>query len=217
MKKQLISALFMVLLTMPNYAQEPVITEDCVINVSLFDEAVKNKQFDSAWEPWWAAYQSCPNVNRALYTRGEKIIKWKYDNASNAEEKETFRQLAINIYDDWIKYFGDNKKYPTDYIIGAKGVAYCIYYPEDPTPAYQWLKQSVVAREDKSSIDVLVWLFKVSFMQRALNETYSALFEEDYSLVQGILNTIASDDSSKQQKDAISALSEIEEQYTTAK
>ena len=54
---------------------EPTITEECVINVSLFNESVKNKQFADAYEPWWSVYTTCPNANKAIYTQGSKIIK----------------------------------------------------------------------------------------------------------------------------------------------
>ena len=33
--------------------EEPTITEECVVNVSLFHESVKNKQYADAYEPWW--------------------------------------------------------------------------------------------------------------------------------------------------------------------
>ena len=50
---------------------EPVVTEECVINVSLFNESVKNKQYADAWDPWWQVYTTCPNANKAIYTRGD--------------------------------------------------------------------------------------------------------------------------------------------------
>ena len=36
--------------------EEPTITEECVMNVSLFHESVKNKMYADAYEPWWTVY-----------------------------------------------------------------------------------------------------------------------------------------------------------------
>ena len=56
---------------------EPTVTEECVINVSLFNESVKNKQYADAWDPWWQVYTTCPNANKAIYTRGDELVEWK--------------------------------------------------------------------------------------------------------------------------------------------
>ena len=45
---------------------EPVITEECVMNVSLFHESVKNKMFADAYEPWYEVYTTCPNANKSI-------------------------------------------------------------------------------------------------------------------------------------------------------
>ena len=54
---------------------EPVITEECVMNVSLFHEATKNKMFADAYNPWWEVYTTCPNANKSIYTDGAKIVE----------------------------------------------------------------------------------------------------------------------------------------------
>ena len=89
---------------------EPTITEECVINVSLFNESVKNKQFADAYEPWWSVYTTCPNANKAIYTQGSKIIEWKYKNATDEAEKDRLRKLLLEMSDKRIKYFGDDPK-----------------------------------------------------------------------------------------------------------
>ena len=54
--------------------EEPTITEECVVNVSLFHESVKNKMYADAYEPWWDVYQHCPNANKSIYSHGAKIV-----------------------------------------------------------------------------------------------------------------------------------------------
>ena len=111
---------------------EPTVTEECVINVSLFNESVKNKQYADAWEPWWQVYTTCPNANKAIYTRGDELVEWKISQTQDEEEYHKLRDLLMELHDKRIKYFGDDPKYPKAYILGLKGVDYCNFYKEDP-------------------------------------------------------------------------------------
>ena len=55
----------------------PVVTtlsdEECMVNLSLFHESVKNNQFEEAYGFWLPVYQSRPDLNKAIYTDGAKI------------------------------------------------------------------------------------------------------------------------------------------------
>ena len=66
---------------------EPVITEECVVNVSLFHESLKNKMYADAYEPWWEVYTTCPNANKSIYSDGAKIVEALYQAASDPAEK----------------------------------------------------------------------------------------------------------------------------------
>ena len=143
---------------------EPVVTEECVINVSLFNESVKNKQYADAWDPWWQVYTTCPNANKAIYTRGDELVEWKISQTQDEAEYHKLRDLLMELHDKRIKYFGDDPKYPKAYILGLKGVDYCNFYKDDPVkePAYGWLKESVMGMGNKSQIIVLKTLADLS-------------------------------------------------------
>lgn len=196
---------------------EPVVTEECMVNVSLFNQSVKNKQYADAWDPWWETYQNCPNANKAIYTDGAKLVKWKYDNAADDAEKEAMRKLAIQLHDKRMRYFGDDPKYPTAYILGEKGTDYCLYYPENPIPAYAWLKESVDARGSESKIDVLVSLFRVSYMKyKAEGDSFADQFITDYSIVNGLLGNIANNPLNKNAAAAQSNVDQINVQFAAS-
>ncbi|MGM9837722.1 MAG: hypothetical protein ACI30A_04445 [Paludibacteraceae bacterium] len=180
--------------------EEPTITEDCVINVSLFNESVKNKQYQDAYGPWWEVYNTCPNANKAIYTQGSKIVDWLYKNTNDPAEKERLRKLILEMSDKRIKYFGDDPKYPTAYVLGLKGLDYCEYYTEDPVkaPAYDWLKQSVEGMREKSQIMVLVKLVDVSYaIYKTDPDKYGEQFIEDYELASNYLGQQAANAANK--------------------
>ena len=183
--------------------EEPTITEDCIVNVSLFNESVKNKQFADAYGPWWEVYNTCPNANKAIYTQGSKIIDWKYASTTDPAEKERLRQLILEMHDKRIKYFGDDPKYPTAYILGQKALDYCQYFPEDELkePAYLWFKQSVEGMGVKSQMQVLAKFVDVSYAIFKSNpDLYGEQFISDYELASELLAQQAADPSNKNAK-----------------
>ena len=184
----------------PTEEAEPTITEDCLVNVSLFNESVKNKQYEDAYEPWWYVYQNCPNANKAVYTQGSKIIDWKYKNVTTPEEKERLRQLILEMHDKRIKYFGDDPKYPTAYILGQKALDYCDYFEDDALklPALEWLRQSVDGMGQKSQDAVLAKLVEVSYnVYKSNPDQYGEQFIMDYEKAAGYLSAQAADPANK--------------------
>lgn len=191
---------------------EPTITEECVKNVSVVHTLVKAKQFAEAYEPWMAVYTECPNANKSIYTDGAKIVDYFYAAATDPAEKQRLAQLSVDMCDKRIRYFGNDPKYPTAYILGEKGLAYCEHFPEDEikATAYPWFKQSIESLQARSKITVLVEFIKVSYnLYKSDPEKYGEQFIADYSLVSGYLQAQAADHTNKnasaaaQQKDYV--------------
>jgi len=195
--------------------EDPVVTEECLGQVSLFTEYCKTKAYADAYEPWLEVYKNCPNANKAIYSKGSQILEWKYQNAASAEEKAEIAQLAMQMYDKRMKYFGDDPKYPTAYILGQKGVDYFTFFPNDATnrEAYSWLKQSVEGMGNNSQLSTLVKLAEVSTaIYKANPETFVNQYISDYQQVSSVLQAIWDNPASKnataaaQQKEYVDGL-----------
>ncbi|MEM1257643.1 MAG: hypothetical protein AAGC45_01950 [Bacteroidota bacterium] len=103
MKKKLyltMSALIMSMGLSIAQAQNP----ECMTNLSIFAEHAKVKNYDAAYEPWKSVYESCPDLNRAIYSYGERILKHKIKNSSGAD-KDGYIQDILVLHDDSMKYF----------------------------------------------------------------------------------------------------------------
>ena len=172
----------------------PTITEECVVNVSLFHESVKNKQYADAYEPWWEVYTTCPNANKSIYSDGAKIVEALYQATSDPAEKERLAKLAVEMNDKRIKYFGDDKKYPTPYILGEKGLAYVDFYGDTKlAEARECLQQSAAGMGPNSKIMVLVKLVDVSYALYKQDPNGRAeQFIADYELASNLLAEQAS-------------------------
>lgn len=185
--------------------ETPEITEECLMNISLFVESSKNKAYADAYGPWLEVYKTCPNANKAIYSRGAQILEWKYNNATTDEEKKQIREMALQMHDKRIKYFGDDPKYPTAYILGQKALDYCKYYEEDALKldAYNWLKESVTALGDKSQLNVIQKLMELSNdLYKADANKYGGQYLTDYAMVSPILQSIWDNPAAKNSTDA---------------
>lgn len=179
--------------------QVPDITDECKVNVSLFHESTKNKMYADAYGPWWEVYTTCPNANKSIYSDGAKIVEALYQATSDPKEKERLAKLAIEMQDKRIKYFGNDPKYPTVYILGEKGLAYVDFYGEAKlNEARECLRKSIEGMGVRSKITVLVKLVDVSYgIYKKDPDTKAEQFISDYELASGFLGEQASNPDNK--------------------
>ncbi|MBT8280115.1 MAG: hypothetical protein KJO16_00925, partial [Muriicola sp.] len=81
-------------------AQNP----ECMTNLSIYAEHAKVKNYDAAYGPWKMVYEACPDINKANFSYGERILKYKVENSSGAE-KDGFIQDLMTLYDNSNKYY----------------------------------------------------------------------------------------------------------------
>jgi tetratricopeptide (TPR) repeat protein len=179
--------------------EEPTITEECVINVSLFHESVKNKMYADAYGPWWETYTTCPNANKSIYTDGAKIVEALFQATADPAEKERLAKLAIELQDKRIRFFGNDPKYPKAYILGEKGLAYIDFFGDAKlAEARACLRESAEAMGAKSKVMVLVKLVDVSYALYKQDPNNKAeQFIADYELASNALAEQAGDNSNK--------------------
>ena len=178
---------------------EPTITDECVMNIALSHEAVKNKQYEEAYEPWLVAYETCPSANKAIYVDGAKIIEALYNATFDDKEKRRLAELAIELLDKRMQYFGNDPKYPSAYILGEKGLAYLDFWGDEKlAEAHECLQQSVQQFGQRSKIIVLVRFVETSYELYKKNpKRHKKVFMEDYHLASKYLEMQALDPSNK--------------------
>ncbi|MEM9001106.1 MAG: hypothetical protein AAGB24_12650 [Bacteroidota bacterium] len=110
MKKKLYLTMIAAIMAMGigmSQAQNP----ECMTNLSIYAEHAKVKNYDAAYEPWKMVYESCPDINKANFTYGERILKYKIQNSSGSD-KDGYIQELLAVYDNSQKYF------PTKFTVG---------------------------------------------------------------------------------------------------
>jgi tetratricopeptide (TPR) repeat protein len=82
--------------------------EECNQQLSIFAEFAKVKNYDAAYEPWVNVRDSCPKLNRAIYSYGELILKDKIKN-STGQESISSKEDLMKLYDEWVENFSIQK------------------------------------------------------------------------------------------------------------
>ena len=89
--------------------------QECKMNLSLFHESVKAKNYSEAYKPWKSCFDNCPKASIVIYTDGLKIAKDKMKNgdASGADLVNAIYTQRIEnfptknlgkVYSDWATF-----------------------------------------------------------------------------------------------------------------
>lgn len=103
----------------------------CITNLALFADDVKQNKMAEAYTKWIIVFNECPLAHSSIYSDGAKIATAMYQNEKDAVKKEEYYNLLMKVYDQRMKYFGNNSKYPTSYIKGIKAISMLEYKRDD--------------------------------------------------------------------------------------
>jgi len=173
-------------------AGDPVITEECLINLSLFNESAKNKQYADALGTWNQVFENCPNANRAIYTHGRSILHWLLsEQTDDVKYQEVFDKLML-MYDKRMKYFGDDPRYPTPWIKGLKALDYIVFVKNDELkkPAYKWLEEAIDGLGKETEIEMIRQFVVLSDKLYANDQTHGEKYIADYLKANDVLEAI---------------------------
>ena len=117
----------------------PVLAQDtdmCMQDLSIFAEFAKVKNYKSAFQPWMKVRTSCPSINAAIYSYGERILKDLIKNGT-PEEVNSAKEDIIKLYGEWIEYIPirNNKSVIGD-VLSKKAQALSLIHISEPTRPY---------------------------------------------------------------------------------
>lgn len=113
-----------------------------VLHASLYTELVKQKNYKDALPHWRIVFKDAPKFQKTTYKKGVSIIRYMISKTKNSKYVDTL----MMVYDQRIKYFGNDRKYGKGYILGRKGGDLFRYKSKDLTAvkeAYNMMKQAV--------------------------------------------------------------------------
>ena len=131
--------LFYFVLTFPFFQlQSQNSSEDCRENLSIFAESAKIKNYQAAYEPWMSVRTNCPKYSLATFQYGELILKDFIKNSSSEQEKMSYVDDLLKLYDEWAANFPIRKGVnQIGKIYSSKGQAMIDNNIEDKLKIYQ--------------------------------------------------------------------------------
>ena len=166
----------------------------CVTNISLYREYVKQKNYDDALTPWRKAYQICPKATKNIYIDGAKLYRHLIKkNKGNQDVQIAYLDSLEMLYDVRIANFGKE-----NYVLGLKGSDMMKYSFSDLDKAFSYLKQSVEGQHVKSKATALFSYFKAATEKYKAKTFDKAQVLEVYAVVADYLDAnIAKESKSK--------------------
>lgn len=125
----------------------------CVRNLSLYVEYYRQKSYDDALPYWRIIFAECPTANFNMYIHGVNMYELLAEKADNEEQKFTYLDTMMLIYDQRIKYFKQEGK-----VLGRKGIDWLSIRKstvKDIKVGYDYIKKSVDMQKNKSEDAVL--------------------------------------------------------------
>lgn len=162
MKKQLLAIAVVLTAITGNLFAQPVSkfgTDSiaCITNLSLSQEYFKQGNYVDAIDPWRWIFSNCPAASKRTYLNGAAMYEKFIADEKNPETKKKLIDTLLMVYDQRIKYFGEE-----GFVLGRKGLALYDYAPDRKQDIKTILGRSVELDGTKSGPVVLYKYFQVN-------------------------------------------------------
>ncbi|PIE48446.1 MAG: hypothetical protein CSA40_00355, partial [Flavobacteriales bacterium] len=81
--------------------------QKCQIEYNKWRVDAKNKNYESAYEPWLWTFENCPKLSINIYKVGAKIAEYRYENCKDASKKEEALALVKKVAEQRLEYYPD--------------------------------------------------------------------------------------------------------------
>lgn len=171
--------------TDPKYGPDEETRQECVVNLNLYGEHYKHRNYTLAKPYWQKVLQICPASGQNPYIHGVRMMKTWIGETNNAARKTQLIDSLMMLYDMRIENF--NRR---GILLGQKGMDLVQLDPDRYEEGYKILKESIDLEKDGSDSPVLytfMVLTKTMYDNGKLNaenviETYA--FIADYLDIQ---------------------------------
>lgn len=157
----------------------------CISNVSLYQEYYKQKSYTDCYEPWRQILKHCPRYSKAVYQKGEVIMKSMVNSAQNAEERDAYIDELMRMFDQRIQYFGEEAV-----VLAKKAQTLSTLRPNDVKNVYEIYARAIEAGAHQLDENYVTLFFKatVDYVQAGLAEP--SLVIDNYDIASDLLDSI---------------------------
>jgi len=168
----------------PKYGVDSASRVECAMNISLYSEFYKQKNYNDAVKAWRGVFDNCPKASKNTFIKGATIYKNLIVKEKNPTRKQELIDTLMLIYDRRIETFGDKGK-----VLSYKGAdLYTFRGDKVSQEVYDILKEAITLEGKKSKAAVVT-----IYMQVAVNLYKEAKLDgsqivDDYTLCVDVLD-----------------------------
>jgi tetratricopeptide (TPR) repeat protein len=133
------------------YGATPEDSTQCVRNLSLYIEPVKQGNYAEAYPHWQEVMRICPGVSKATYQNGAKMLRAFISKEKDPKRKEVLIDSLMRTYDMRMEYFGEQPL-----VLAIKGEDMLYYRPEACETYMPVLRQAVELNGVRSDATTLM-------------------------------------------------------------
>jgi hypothetical protein len=181
----------------------PETLQKCKENNSVFYEFAKGGNYADAAAPWLELYNACPEYSKNIYKYGTQIVNWQIEQEKDATKKAALIDRLMGVYDNRMKYFGDDAVLPADRVLGLKAIDYYnLPTPNDPLKkqAYAWMEKSINALGNKVDASFIQYYILMSAEIYKKEPAHLDKLIQDYIKTNDILLANTTDSTAKNYK-----------------
>lgn len=170
----------------------------CMMNLSLYKEYVKQKNYIEALPGWRKVFADCPRSTKNIYIDGAKIYRYLIKKEKDEAVKKKLVDTLMMIYDQRIKYFaheGQNS--------ARKAVDLYRFDKSRYNEVYDLATKSYKILKDKTPAADMVVLFQASLKKLQKNEIDKAQLINDFSTASAVLDKQYNTQQDQKRKDRI--------------
>ena len=163
-------------------------------NLSMYTEFYRQKDFESAQEPWLKVYRKYPKSTLNLYIHGCNMCEYFINNTDDWGQKNAHIDTLMSIYERRIQYFGQK-----GFVRGRQGTDYLKYKLANENlddnqlkstlkKGYGYLQESINLEKNKTEAAVLVVFMQATRRLFIMGELSKDKVAENYQITSAILN-----------------------------
>lgn len=171
----------------------PADSANCVSNLSLYQEFMKQNSFVDAYAPYRELVRICPSCSKGIYQNGVKMFNAFIKDEKDAVRKERLVDSLMINYDLRIANFGER-----GYVLGRKGVDMLFHRPADAKGAFTVLKEAVDLSGVKSEAGTLSAYYQALNSMYGKGEASKEQMLSDYVMISGHIESNLADPTMKE-------------------
>jgi hypothetical protein len=185
---------------------------NCVQNLSLYNEFVKQKAYTDAYTSYKVLVDICPASRKGIYLSGVKMYRDLIAKEEDAAKKQVLIDELMTLFDIRIANFGQE-----GYVLGRKGVE-MFKFNDDPCAAKDILQRSIEVSGDKAEAAIISTYYQTLYKcYRTGNVDLETMFTEYLTLSDIININIERFDTSAEDEDEEDSSGGRKEKYVKAK